>query len=343
MTRIYQPPGGEFDYGQVIKDSASLVWRNRFLWFFGLFAGTTSAFGGWSCDYNSYVTAAGDDEASSADEVAGAIVAWLQDHLALVITIAVSLIVLGVILWLWSVFCHGAAIATVRDISLGRPAGFRSALSHGRRNFRLLLPYMLLAAAIPLLAALALAALGALAFLLLSTGHDATELAGALLIGFAALAALAATVSTLGFLAALGLWPVLAVGAFLLFSLGSRAVVLDGLRPLAALRNATSLLLDNLSRSLMLFAISVGISIGATIVAAFAGLLTAIPAVLAWSHVYTSGWSAGGVVIASLLTLPPLVTGLLFTAALNTYFAAYWTEARMLFSGEKKQVRRKAP
>ena len=340
MTKTYKsPPGGEIDYGRVIKDNLALVRRHRFLWFFGLFAGTTSAIGGWSCDYNSYVTVPGQDETVSAGEIVDTIGSWIQNHLGLIITIVIIGVVVSVLVWLWSVFCHGAVVATVRDINLGREVSFATALTQGKRNFRRLLPYMLLIVLLPVLLSLMILVLGAAAYIVITSSNDAAVMIGGLLLGLAGLIVASAMISTLGLLAFLGLAPVLAVATFLLFNLGSRAVVLDGLRPVAALKNAGRLLCDNLASSAMLFIISVGIGIGCTIVMIFAALLASIPTLLAWVVTYQAGWPLGGIIIASLLSLPPLIVGLLFTAGLNTYFAAYWTDVRMLFSGAKQQSR----
>lgn len=337
MKQYKTPHGREVDYGQVMRDNLSQVWRHKSLWFLGLFSGTASALGGWSCDYNEYVTVPGQDEDATARGAAESITGWMQDHLSLVVTVALLAVLLGVLLWLWSVFCHGAVIASARDAHRGEPAGFRRAIDHGKRNFRPLLPYSLLVTAIPLVALFALAAAAASIFFLLASGNAALITAGGLLSGAIGLATISTVLSTLGLLGFFFLVPVAAVAAFILFNLGSRAVVLEGMRPIAALRDAASLLFDNLTSAAMLFIISVGISIGTTIVMMFAVLMAAIPALLAWGWAYSSGWTLPSLLAAGLLSLPPLLVGLVFVAGLNTYFTFYWTDARMIFSGEKKQ------
>lgn len=340
MTRPYQPPrGNTFDYGQVIKDNLSLVWRHKFLWFFGLFAGTASALGGWSCDYNSYITVPGQSDSDSAREIADSLVAWIQDHLALIVAIMVAGFIIAALLWLWSVFCHGAVVASVSDIYHGKAVDFRGAARHGQRNFRKLLRYMLLASLIPLLTALALSAIVALIYFLLTALGEPGAIAGTILLFIVGAAVAATVLSTLGLFAAFGLWPVAAIAFFLIFNLGSRSVVLADARPVAALKHGGRLLFENITRASMLFIISVGISIGATIVMVFAGLMSAIPAAAAWIFTYNAGMPVGGIIVASLLSLPPLIVGLVFVAALNTYFAAFWTDSWMLFTGDKQQVR----
>jgi hypothetical protein len=340
-TRYKRPPKSEFDYGQVIKDNLSLVWRHKFLWFFGLFAGTASAFGGWSCDYNSYFTEPGQEETESAREMADALVEWLQDHLTLIITIAVISIVISIVIWLWSIFCHGAVVASVRDINRKQPVSFRSAYEHGRENFRNLFPYMLLMAALPLLVLIAFFAIGVLIYILLTTLGTVGEAVGIILVSLVGAIAFATMVTTLGFFAVLGFGPVLALTYFLVFNFGSRSVVLSGLRPVAALKDGARLMLENLSKVAMLFIISVGISIGSTIAMVFAAGLASIPAIVAWFLTYDAGMPLGGIVASILLTLPPLIAGLLFTAALNTYFTSYWTDTWMLFAGDKQQAKQK--
>jgi hypothetical protein len=335
-TRYQRPPKTEFDYGRVIKENLSLVWRHKFLWFFGLFSGTASALGGWSCDYNSYVTTPGESESESAREIADSILQWLQDHLTLIITIAVASLAISILLWLWSILCHGAVVASVRDIHRDEPVNFASAFQRGKSNFRSLFPYMLLVALLPLLIILALTAVGVLIYLLLTAMGSIGEAVGIAVLALLGAAAFATMVSTLGFFAVLGIGPVLMIVAFLIFNLGSRFVVLSDQRPVAALKNGARLLLENLSKGAMLFIISVGVSIGSTIVMVFVGALAAIPAIIAWIFAFGAGISAGGIVIASLLSLPPLIVGLLFTAALNTYFTSFWTDSWMLFTGEKK-------
>lgn len=335
-TRYKRPDSLALDYGRVIKDSLALVWRHKYLWFFGLFSGSASAFGGWSCDYNSFVTTPGQDESAAAGEIADSLATWLQAHLTLIITLVVIGLVLALAAWLWSILCHGAVVASVRDIHRGETVGFRGAFIHGRQNFRKLLPYMLLWAALPLAILLAFGVLVTVIYILLSAIGQAGTIIGVILLVLLGAALVAATVPTLGMFALLGIWPVAAIFIFTVFNFGSRSVVLDGKRTIAAVKDGARLLFNNLSRAALLFLITVGISIGASIAFVFAAMMAAIPAVVAWIFTYSAGMPVTGVIIAVLLTLVPLVTGLLFTAALNTYMTAFWTDVWMLFKGERR-------
>lgn len=335
-TRYKRHGGTEVDYGRVIKDSLALVWRNKYLWFFGLFSGSATAFSGWSCDYNSYVTTPGEDESVAAREIADSLVEWLQAHLTLIITLVVIALVVALATWLWSILCHGAVVASVRDIHRGEPVGFRGAFTHGRKNFRKLLPYMLLWAALPLLIFIAAAALVALIYFILSALGQTGTVIGVILLLLLGAALFAVTVPTLGMFALLGVWPVAAIFVFLVFSLGSRSVVLDGDRVIPAVNNGARLLFNNLSRAALLFLITVGISIGASIAFVFAVMMAAIPAIAAWIFTFSEGMPATGIIISVLLTMAPLVSVLLFTAALNTYMTVFWTDVWMLLKGEKR-------
>ena len=53
--------------------------------------------------------------------------------------------------------------------------------------------------------------------------------------------------------------------------------------------------------------------------------LTAIPAGIAWFFAYSADWSLASIVLASSLTLIPLVAIILATAVMNTYFTTFWT------------------
>ena len=54
LVKAYpHPPRDSIDFGKIMSGSWRLVWRHKFLWFFGLFAGGSTSLGGWNCNYSS--------------------------------------------------------------------------------------------------------------------------------------------------------------------------------------------------------------------------------------------------------------------------------------------------
>ncbi len=319
MRAYPHPPRKYIDYGKIIVDSLRLVWKHKFLWFFGLFAGGASSFGGYNGNFSSDFSS--NDNGKGQSGTPREITDWVNAHWQLLIFLVAAAVIVGLLLWLWSIVCRGAVVGSVRDFRSGRPISFSSAFARGRESFWRLLQFDLFLILIFIGLGIIFAAF--VLFVILMAAAAGT--AGIVILLVLGLWLLTFFGFGLGYLACCSIWflPVIFLGIIVNFA--NRAVILEGDRPVAALKRSWHLITNNLSQSLIMFLISVGLSIGASIALVLAVGLTAIPAIITWVIAYNGGWTLTTIIIASVLTLIPLAALILAAAVMNTYFTSYWT------------------
>ncbi|MHB0866051.1 MAG: DUF7544 domain-containing protein [Thermoleophilia bacterium] len=329
------PPRPRFDYTGLIKDGLKIVWRHKFLWFFGLFAyGNTTSFGGYSFNGSSGSSNNSKNQSRSDSSGSREVSDWISTHVGLIIAVVAAIAVIGLLLWLWSIVCRGAVIGAVADIRAQRPTGFRSALAHGRRGFGRLLLLDLLLMLIMLGIMIIMAAVIAL-FVFVAVSGDAGETIVIVLLSIAGVWLLGMMLLTMGCLSCFTIWFVFSLGINLIIIYATRAVVLDGARPMEALRRGWRLLVTNLNRSLLLYLLSTGLGIVASICAVILIGLSSIPAIISWIMTGTGGWSMAGITLSILLTLIPVAVSLVVAAVVNTYFSAFWTISYRRMTGQE--------
>lgn len=332
----FRPPRPPFDYGSLIKGTLGLVWRHKFLWFFGLFAtGSTTTFS-WSGNFSGDFSPNEDTAPSGASQFPREISDWIGAHLTLIIAAAIALVILGILIWLWSIVCRGAVIGSVEDIQEGKPSGFGAAFSRGKQSFgRLLLLDLLLLAIVVGLVMIITAVIFFFIFLAV-TGATGTTIV-IIILSLVALGLLGLMFTGLGYLTFFTLWFVLWVPVTLLVIYATRAIVLERAGPIEGLRQGWRLMMSTLVRTLLLFLLSTGLSIGGSIGAVMVAGLAAVPAIAAWVITGLSGWSIPGITISILLSLLPVAAILFSYALINTYFTAFWTDAyRRLMQPERE-------
>ncbi|MDO8736146.1 MAG: hypothetical protein Q7K29_03585 [Thermoleophilia bacterium] len=334
MKAYPHPPHRTIDFGKLVSDTWRIIWRHKFLWFFGLFAGGGSFFSGGG----NFNFSAGTDEkpssgsqASQADDTGREILDWINAHLTLVIVLAAAVLSLFVLLWLWSIVCRGAVISSVRDVRQDRPISFKSAFTRGRESFgRLLLFDLFLLLLIICLLVIIAAAVMFILFLLLVAGQT-----GSVILTILGLWLLAFLVFGLGCLACCTIWLVPWIFFGVILNYSTRAVVLEAMRPMAAFRRGWKVMIENLGQTMLMFLVNLGLSIGAGVAILIAVGLSSVPAIIAWILVYSQNWPISLIIVASVLMVIPLTMMLLATAASNTYFSAYWTIGFEKLSGNE--------
>lgn len=118
------------DYKALLKKSFDLTIKNKFLWIFGLFAGSTMTFSGINMgDFSK--------EGSTMNPLftKEQISAFLYSHLALVSWIALGLVVLCIICFIISLFAQASLITGAATLSKGEKADFSSTLKKGSQYF----------------------------------------------------------------------------------------------------------------------------------------------------------------------------------------------------------------
>ncbi len=322
MKPYPRPPRLYVDFGKLITDTWRLVWRHKFLWFLGIFAGGGTSMGGSNFNYRSdFGDSRPNGSFNTSRDFGKEVSDWINAHLTLLIALAVAILVVALLLWIWSIICRGAIIGSVRDQRAGKTIAFRSALARGKENFWRLLLLDLFILLLTVCAILIIVAI--ILFIVLLAVMAGTAGRVTLIMLFLWLVTFFGF--GLGYLAVCTIWflPWFAIG--ILFNFAARAVVLEEKRPMEAFRRSWRVIMDNLTQTLFMFLISVGLSIGASIAMLLVVGVSAIPAIVAWIVTGASGWAIPGIVIASVLTLLPLAALFTTVGLMNAYFTTYWT------------------
>jgi hypothetical protein len=298
-------------YEDLFTRSARIVWRRPWLWLLALLAGETYAGGGGGGGAS--FTGSTSTGASSAPDL-GWVPGWLGDRAGLILTVAVALLVLGLLLFLLSCLASGALIGAAARLDAGDRVTFGQSWGIGARAFGRVLGFKLVQ--------ILLVLLGLLVLLL-------APLTGAAVGG------------TNGFLKGLALdLPVLVVSAAwitfvgALAVLGLRACVLDGTGPVGSYRAAYRLLAGRFSRIALTWLLFVAAGIGVGIVFSIVLSLVTVPFYAPVLTDLTSGrWQQAfnGFLLAAAIALP---VSFLLSSAAGAYFATAWTVAYRRFGLE---------
>jgi hypothetical protein len=335
--RYKPPPKPRFDYSRLIKDSLSLTWRHKFLWFFGLFAAGNTTYGGWSGNFN-FSTGNGTGSGHTIDQGRNEVGDWISSHVGLIVAVGLALLAVGILVWLWSIICRGAVIGSVQDIREDKPSGFGSAFRRGRRSFgRLLLFDLLLLAIFMGIGVIVTALMLLIVFMALALG-EAGRIIAISIAGLVVLWLIGILIMTFGYLSCITFGIALVVPLTLIIVYATRAIVLDGERPISALRLGWRLMFETLSRSLLLFLMGAGLGIVANIGTLVAVGVAAVPAIIAWIVTGTGGWAVSGIVLSSILSLLPLLVLILVVAVTNTYFTSFWTIIYLKLTGREPEA-----
>ena len=328
----YRSPRKKFNYSELINDSFRITWRNKFLWFFGLFSASSISSMNSPNFSNSFDSSSFEGNGNGASDYTD-FTDWVVRNKWLVIGIAAAAILLFILFWLWSIVCRGAVINSVRDVREGRSISFGTAWRGGLRSFTRLLLYDLFMFLIMIGLAIISFAVILLIVFMIASGQ-----VGAFILSVIGLMLVPLFMVSFGYLACcsciifggnpIGIW----------LNLAQRAVVLEDLRPVESLRRSWRVIMDNLTHSLLLMLLSIGLGIAAGLAALLLIGIAAIPAIVAWIITGVSGWSLAGIIISSLLSLMALVAALVVFAAINTYFTTYWTIAYRKLSGQEGYI-----
>lgn len=308
------------NYGEIISSAVRLTWRNQFLWFFGFFAGASTSFNfpGGGGDF-------GNGGMGGFPAPLRGIAAWIQDNLALfltvVITLGVLIVVVGIVL---SMISQGALAESVAALDRGEERRFGSAWRAGTANFWRVLGlkvlFLIISIGVSLILTLVLVAPTVGIFF-------ATESVAARVIAvvFAVLAGLALLVLIFLPLAVIGQWAL-------------RRLVVDRDRIWESIKSGYGLFRRNIGRSLLIWLIQLGLMLGAGIVMLIAiillGLLLVGPAFLLANADYTAAAIAVGAIGGAVL----LAVFFVLSAILGTFNSSYWTLAYLRLSAPQHRV-----
>ena len=306
-------------YGDLIRDTFRITLRNRFLWFFGFFAGsalTNFPSGGGNLDTDDFEQSGADPSALAAQVGPGPF-----DSAALIVGLVVLVLLLVLVFLVMAVISQGALSGSVAAIDRGEGRRFGSTFRVGLANFWRVLGYYVL---FFLIAIGLLVAIGVPVALVIGGTFAATQSTAARVI-----------VAVLAGLVAIVLLLVVFVPLHVISQYALREIVVRRARIFGSVGSGYGVFRRNLGRSLLLWLIHLGLMLGIGIALLVAVLLVGLvlfaPTIaLALAEYATAAVVTG--VIAGLILLPLLLAA---SGAAGTFGHAYWTLAYLRLTAER--------
>jgi hypothetical protein len=302
------------NYGDLIRDAFRITLHNRFLWFFGFFAGGTGSnffgnvpSGGGNFDFDDFQRSGAGVSGLTAQVGQG-----LSDAV-LIVGIVIVVLILALFFIFLAVVSQGALADSVAAIDRGEGRRFGIAFGSGMGTFWRVLGYYI----VFFLVGLGLLVVIAIPVALLIGGTFAvTQSTGARISVAVVVGALAVLLLIVVFI------PLFIIGQYAL-----RDIVVRRERVFGSVGSGYNLFRHNIGRSLLLWLIQLGLSIGIGIalilLLLIVGLVLALPAiVLAFAGSSTGFWIA--VVPAGLIVF---LLFLVASGAIGAFSHAYWTLA----------------
>ncbi len=289
-------------YGEILKTAFTITRRNRYLWFFGLFAGGTA---GFNFPTNFSPPGGGED-----DPFAGNVPSVDPGVIVAAVGVILLLVVAVIVL---SLIAQGALIESVAAIDRGGERRFKTAWKSGTRTFWRVLGWAVL---------LVVIALG----LLIVIG---APLAGIVFAVFSATESLGVriAVGVVVALLAIAALIVLFIPLKIVAELSVRDLVLREERPVAAMRHGYRMFRAHLGPTLLTWLIQLGVSIGATIVLVIVGLVLAVVVAVPTIALFAADLAAAAIAVLALAALILIPLFLVLFGALGTFTHSVWTLA----------------
>ena len=311
------------NYWDLIRDAFWITLRNRYLWFFGFFAGV-----GGTSDFNPNFPMGGGGPDKDFDR--GGASAQFFGQLpfdgplsGVGVAALIGIVLLGLLLFVifltLVVISNGGLADSVAAIERGERRSFGSTWQAGASRFWRVLGYCILFFLIGLALLIAIAAPIGLVVTAVFVGTEATG-------------ARVATV-VLAVLVAIPLLIVVFVSLSIIAQFALREIVIRGQRVIASIGSGLRIFRQNLGRSILVWLIQIALIIVATISLLVAGaavsLVLFLPTILlAVAELTTAAIITG--IIAGVILLPFV---LIAAAVLGTFNHAYWTLAYLRITG----------
>lgn len=296
-------------YGDLIKDTFRITLRNRYLWFFGFFAGASIPSGGGGSFNQEDFEQSGGGASSMVAQVGPGDIGGAAFVVGLVV-VAVLVVLFFIVM---SLISQGGLSESVAAVDRGEGRRFGSTFRSGLGNFWRVLGYYVVFFLIGLGL---LVAIGIPIALLIGGTFAVTQSVGV---------RIAVTVlgGLLGIAALIAVFiPLSVIGQYAL-----REIVVRGERVFRSVRAGYGVFRHNIGRSLLLWLIHLGlmIAIGIAMIIALLliGLVLFIPTIVLGISDYTTAAVITGV-IAGLILLPIFLTA---SGAAGTFGHAFWTLA----------------
>ena len=310
------------NYGDLIRDAFRISWRNKYLWFFGFFAGGVGSSFGGNVPSGAGNFDGGGSEQSGIPGIAAQVGPGLFDNLALLIALFV---VIGLIVLLFvalTLVSQGALAENVAAIDRGEGRRFGSGWRAGLGNVWRVLGYYVVYFLITLGL---LVAIGVPIGLLVGVTFAVTQSVAARVI-------VAVLAGLLGLLALIVVFiPLSIVGQYAL-----REIVVRRTGVFASFGGGYRIFRRDVGRSLLLWLINLLLGIGITIAVVLAlgivGLVLFLPTILlAFAEMSAAAVVTG--IVAGVILLPILLAT---SGATGAFFHSYWTLAYLRLTGHRE-------
>lgn len=307
------------NYGDLIKDAFAISWRNKYLWFFGFFAGGVgSSFGGNVPSGAGNFDGGGSDQ-SGASGLAAQVGPGVLDNVALLVALFVIIGLLVLLFLVMTLISQGALADNVAAIDRGEGRRFRSGWRAGLGNIWRVLGYYVVYFLIELGL---LIAIGVPIALLVGVTFAVTQ-------SVAARVVVAVLAGLLGVAALILVFiPLSIIGQYAL-----REIVVRRAGIFASFGGGYGVFRRNVGKSLLVWLINLGLGIGVGIAALVAllvvGLVLFLPTIiLAFAEMSTAAVITG--IVAGVILLPILLA---VSGATGAFFHSYWTLAYLRLTG----------
>jgi hypothetical protein len=300
------------NYGELIGDAFRITLRNRYLWFFGFFAGGSTSFNVPNIPTGSG-TFNSDDFQSSSTMVSAVQFGQGLGTGVLIAGIVIVALILALLFIFMSIVSQGALADSVAAIDRGDRRGFGTTFRSGMGNFWRVLGYFVV---------FILIAIG----LLLVIGIPVALLIGGTFAATQSLGARITVAVVVGLLAILALIVVFAP-LFIIGQYALREIVVRRERVLGSVGSGYGIFRRNIGRSLLILLIQFGLSIGIAIAFFLALLIVGLILFIPTIALAVAGYSTAAIitgVIAGVILVPLLLVA---TGAIGTFSHAYWTLA----------------
>ena len=311
------------NYGDLIKDAFRISWRNKYLWFFGFFAGGTSSgfsvptipSGGGGGDFDDLDPGGSEFSSSLAAQTGQGVF----ENVGLLVALGVVVLLIVLVFIALGLISQGALAESVAAVDRGEQRRFSSAWRAGLSSLWLVLGYYVL---FILISIGFLLAIGIPLALLVGGTFFATESVGARV-----------SVAVLAGLAAIGLLILVFIPLAIIGQFALRELVVRRERVLYSIGGGYRLFRRNPGRSLLVWIIQVGVMLGAGIALIVAVLLLGLVLFSPTIFLAVAGYTTAAIVagaIAGLILVPLLLVA---SGALGTFNHSYWTLAYLRLTG----------
>ncbi len=293
-------------YWDIVTRSFRISWNHKYLWLIALFSGESSA--GFNFNY-SQPQPSSNGRAPDFAAAQHQITAWLNGHIALVAFLVIAWLVLAIAFFILGAVCEGATVRASAEHDAERPFHLGWAWRAGITTMWVIVRFRLLLIALGL--PLALLVFGLVVGLIAALANGNAGAAIGLVLGGV-------------LLALLGIPYVIYL--FFLDRLGSRAAVLEQLAARASIARGHRLLFKRFGRTLVVWLLSIAVSIVLGIALACIGAIVFVPLFLGGAALLASGSAAFWLLVAiAVLTFLPLY--LVVAGFVSAQSSTYWTLA----------------